>query len=70
MENKNILKQHEIRALLRKRHGYKFRAMLAEKAGKSGAWVSRHIAGTLRTREGRKLIARHVGVKLSQIYPE
>jgi hypothetical protein len=65
-----VLKPDKIREILNKKLGKAYNRVLAEKAGKSGAWISRHIAGTLKTMEGRKLIARAVGVKLCQIHPE
>ena len=64
------MKPSEIRKILRKKLGRQFASVLAEKAGMSQPWISRHIAGTLRTHEGRKILARAVGVKMCQIFPD
>jgi len=69
MKNKS-LKPKEIRERLSKRHGKAYNRLIADKAGKSGAWVSRHISGTLKTREGRKIIARHCGMKTTEVFED
>lgn len=76
METIKYYTKEEIREALKKRLGNDFCSKIAGPAEKSKSWVSRHISGTLRTKEGRKLIACSMGkvdgkrVKMSQIYPE
>lgn len=62
METIKYFTTQEIREALEKRLGRAFCKQLAGLAGKSKPWVSRHIAGTLKTKEGRKLIAQQMGV--------
>jgi len=50
--------------------GRDWRPQLAEKAKKSGPWVSRHVSGTLKTMAGKELIADAINRPVAELWPD